>query len=99
MSRYEQISSHSGYRIAYGWDRPLGTFFAQVIDTTETDDDDAHMVLWRGTTARDITRAEDLAAVLAPYVELSAEELAQLRADRAATLDVGPTPLQRLAWD
>jgi hypothetical protein len=36
---------------------------------------------------------------LAPYAELTTAHIEQLRADRAADLDRGPTPLQRLGAD
>jgi hypothetical protein len=53
------------------------------------------MLLWIGGSRMDITRAEDLIAPLAPYAALTSEHIARLRADQAAQLDRGPSPLQR----
>ncbi|MEJ7715974.1 MAG: hypothetical protein WKF40_09875 [Thermoleophilaceae bacterium] len=71
------------------------TFFAQVVDESADDEDDP-VVLWLGGRHREVLRPEDLVAPLAPYADLTAAHLDQLRADRAAAADRGPTDLQRL---
>ena len=43
----------------------------------------------------EVQRAEDLVAPLAPYAALTPETIEQLRADRAACADRGPSTLQR----
>lgn len=95
MSRHEIPAKHPGFTVAVGWDNPLTTFFAQVVDESADDGDDP-VVLWLGGSNREVLRPEDLVAPLAPYADLTAAHLDQLRADRAADADRGPTDLQRL---
>jgi len=97
MSRHDLIPFSKNYDVTVGWDPPLETFFAQVEDLllARQDDDDA-MVVWVGTSYREILRPEDLAVHVAQYAALTDVDLAILRADRAATLDRGGSALQRL---
>ena len=94
MSRHTIPSPIPNITVTVGWDRPLQTYFAQVTrDHTATDQDT--VLLWIGGSRGEITRVEDLIAPLAPYAELNLEHITQLRADRAAQLDRGPSTLQR----
>ncbi len=77
--------------ITVGWDNPLRTYFAQV------DRVDGSCILWVGSEVRECPTAEALVVPLAPYVDLQPEMIEQLRADRLADIDRGPTDLQR-AW-
>lgn len=89
-SRRENIPCRPGFAVVVGWDNPLMTFFAQVRRTRGD-----KLVLWIGTSTGEFLKAEDLVVPLAPYTDLDAPLLAQLRADRAADADRGPTQLQR----
>ena len=82
-------------RIVVGWDNPMMTFFAQVERIQTADDPRDPILLWLGASPGEVARPEDLAEPLAPYAELTAEHIAQLRADRAAAADRAPTALQR----
>jgi hypothetical protein len=97
MSRHDLIAFSKQYDVIVGWDPPMETFFAQVEDLilARRDDDNA-LVVWVGTSYREIIRPEDLAVHVARYAILTDEDLAILRADRAATLDRGGSALQRL---
>ncbi|MEO8716531.1 MAG: hypothetical protein ABI369_16115 [Acetobacteraceae bacterium] len=95
MSRHQILARTSDLTVVVGWDNPLGTFFAQVMRAEDTEDDSDPVPLWLGGFAGEVLRAEDLIAPLAPYAELDEAAVAQLRADRAAGTDRGPTPLQR----
>ena len=44
----QQTIQHLHYEIIFGWDRPLGTYFASVIDLNEEEDD--YPLIWLGTT-------------------------------------------------
>jgi hypothetical protein len=96
MSR-RTIPAHApGLTILVGWDNPLGTFFAQVTRTFESDDDESDpIVFWIGTEFGEVPHAQDLVGALAPYAALTPEVVAQLRTDRAACADRGPSPLQQ----
>lgn len=98
MSRHEIPARDQTLSVVAGWDNPLQTFFAQVARPERADDEDEDdpMLLWVGTEPREVITVEDLARHLAPFAELTAEAVEQLRADRAADADRGPTPLQRM---
>ena len=96
MSRRTIPAHASGLTVVVGWDNPLGTYFAQVTRVLETDDDESDpIVFWTGGEFGEVPRAEDLVDALAPYATLTPEVVAQLRTDRAACADRGPSPLQR----
>ena len=95
MSRNSIPARKPGLSVVVGWDNPLGTFFAQVHRHQDDDDPRDPTLLWIGTAPGEIQRPADLVGPLAPYAELTESHLAQLRADRAADADRGPSPLQR----
>ena len=95
MSRYDIPAVQPHLSVAVGWDRPLSTFFAQVVDTAKAEDARGRILLWIGTAARECPTPDDLVAPLARFATVPAAILAALRADRVADLDRGPTPLQR----
>jgi len=88
MSRHEIPARDAAHKVIVGWDPPLATLYAQVIDRAieAAGEDDEHdkFVLWLGAdppagpmfgsrtgpAIQDISR---LAALLAPYAELTAE--------------------------
>ena len=98
MSRHDIPAKRPGLAVVVGRDNPMSTFFAQVEDEAAGEDDDP-VVLWLGGRHREVLRPEDLAAPLAPYADLSAAHIEQLRSDRAGDADRGPTALQRLGID
>lgn len=77
----------------------MSTFFAQVTRIQDDEDDRDPVVLWLGGVSGEVRRAEDLVGPLRPFAELTTEHIAQLRADRAAQADRGPTELQRTMLD
>jgi hypothetical protein len=83
--------------VVVGWDNPLSTFFAQVERVQDDNDPRDPILLWIGRGLGEVTQAEQLAGPLAPYAELTSELVKQLRADRAADADRGPSVLQRMA--
>jgi len=83
--------------VVVGWDNPLSTFFAQVERIQDDDDTRDPILLWIGGELGEVAQAEQLASPLAPYAELTPELVEQLRADRAADNDRGPSVLQRAA--
>ena len=94
-SRRDILPRETGITVTVGWDNPLMTFFAQVARNQQDDDTRDPILLWLGGAPGEITRPEDLAAPLAPYAALTQEHIDQLRADRGADADRGPSPLQR----
>ena len=84
-----------GVSVVVGWDNPMRTFFAQVDRQQEDDDPRDPVILWLGASSGEVLRPEDLVVPLAQYAELTDADLEELRADRAAALDRGPSRLQR----
>jgi hypothetical protein len=99
MSRHEIQGTDPRLTVTVGWDNPMQSFFATVVRNPDPDDSEAEpeTVLWLGQTQREILTPEALTLPLAPFAALSAETLAQLRQDRIAMLDRGPSELQRAA--
>jgi len=100
MSRRHVAARTPGLTVTVGWDNPLATFFAQITRQQDPDHTRDPVVFWIGGIAGEVRRAEDLVVPLAPYADLTPDDIAQLRADRAAHADRGPTSLQRhmLEW-
>ena len=48
MSRHELVPLDRAHQVVVGWDRPLHTFFAQVLDVAADEDGDTRTVLWVG---------------------------------------------------
>lgn len=65
MSRYTIESAGEGIEIVVGWDRPLGSLFAQVRDTRIDDDESDPMLLWD-----DFASTADLVRAIAPWAAL-----------------------------
>jgi len=95
MSRHTVTALTDGISVTVGWDNPLSTYFAQVNREPDTEDDSDPIVFWIGGQFGEVQKAEDLVAPLAPYATLTTEMVGQLRADRAACLDRGPSTVQR----
>lgn len=95
MSRHQIPATLPGVTVVVGWDNPMSTFFAQVTRIQDDDDERDPVAFWIGGAQGDVPTAEALADWLAPYADIPAAMIAQLRADRAASADRGPTKLQR----
>ena len=106
MSRYYLRCPESDrYFAVVGWDAPLETFFAQVIDRTKLDKsergkpdaeaeyDHESVVLWRGTKPGELPTTEHLAGTLAAYTMLPEELVRKLAKEQ--TTSEKPSPLQR----
>ena len=96
-SRRSIPASAPDLTVVVGWDNPLSTFFAQVERVQDDDDPRDPILLWIGSAVGEVAQAEQLAGPLAPYAELTSAIVEQLRADRTADADRGPSALQRTA--
>ena len=84
MSRHTLDALSPRHEVVVGWDRPMGTFFAQVIDL-EAVDEDLNMILWVGGMYQEITRAFAVIEAVMPYAAPPTGLLAVLEAEREAT--------------
>jgi hypothetical protein len=98
MSSCKSIPARTSHlTVVVGWDNPLTTFFAHVERVQDDNDPRDPILLWIGSELGEVAQAKRLADPLAPYAELTPPLVEQLRADRAADADRGPSVLQRTA--
>ncbi|WP_146221666.1 hypothetical protein [Komagataeibacter oboediens] len=96
MSRYN-LSPNKEYAdliVTVGWDAPMQTYFGQVADP-DADGEDDDLVLWVGTASHEIPTIDRLAELVSDYAVIATDVREKLHADYVASLDRGPTPLQR----
>jgi hypothetical protein len=94
MSRYG-LTPHpycQGYLCVIGWDRALATYFAQVIATSDHDDDIE--VFWQGTDHAEYPRPDTLLTAIAQWAVVPPDIKAKLLQDRLES----PAPLQPHPW-
>jgi hypothetical protein len=65
-----------------GYDPPLGTFFAQVIDPTRPEDDERHVPLWVGTDVKEIISVAALVTALHDWAVIPEPITTQLATDQ-----------------
>ena len=101
MSRHQVplrpgISAESAW---IGWDRPLQTFFAQVL-AQPNEEGEQKEILWIGTSLGEIHKASDAARALEPYCEIDEGLVARLEIDRMKTLATidGPNQAEAKAF-
>jgi hypothetical protein len=83
MSRHEIPARDQAHKVIVGWDQPLLTYFAQVIDRAKEDaGEDDKFMLWVGCSLREIYEIEDLERRLYRYAELSSEISSTLYGDK-----------------
>ena len=96
MSRHT-FTGNAGTTVAIGWDRPLGSFFIQVIRPHPTMEGEDEMVEWQGTEPGELPTAAAAIAIGAPYADLPDTLGATLETDRMKTLGSFDGPAQRAA--
>ena len=79
MSRHVLRPVNPAHSVTVGWDRPLRTFFAQVIDETADEDSDGWTVLWIGCTYEEVPRPELAVKAVEGYAMISPELVQELR--------------------
>ncbi|MHB0671733.1 hypothetical protein [Roseomonas mucosa] len=89
MSRHDIPARQPGLTIAIGWDRPMDTFFAQVLRDAAGDDAEDTVLLWLGGEPGAVSDPAHMIVPRAPYAGLTQAHLAQLRADRTVCPTAG----------
>lgn len=82
MSRHDLIPFQPAHEVVVGWDPPLRTFFAQVLDTAAEERGDAYEVLWIGARFREVLDPAIVIVSVAPFAAVPADLLGQLARDR-----------------
>ena len=82
MSRYTIRSFNPNFQIVIGWDWPMRTYFAQVLDVTKQPGEEGFTRVWVGGTFDEIQSPEALRTPIAAYGDITNEMVATLRTDR-----------------
>ncbi|MGC5799588.1 hypothetical protein [Sphingomonas sp. NFX23] len=94
MSRHT-FTGNAGTTVAVGYDRPLGTFFVQVLRPHPTLKGEDDMVEWQGTEPDELPTAAAAIEIAARYADLPETLGATLETDRLKTLGSVDGPAQR----
>ena len=81
MSRHALDPFEARHDVVVGWDSPLNTFFAQVLDTEAGDDLD-YEVLWIGTSFDEVPDPAGVISAIRPFAAVPDGLLATLQQDR-----------------
>ena len=84
MSRHELDPINPAHEVVLGWDPPMCTYFAQVLDSTAGEESDAYEVLWIGIRFQEVLNPASVVAAVAPFATVPADLLGQLARDRLA---------------
>lgn len=84
MSRHEIPALRpEQHKVIVGWDQPLMSYFAQVIDRKkEEEDEDDKLVLWVGASLPRLYEIDDLQRALRGYAHLSQKIRTTLYGDK-----------------
>lgn len=86
MSRHVFTGLQSENTVAIGWDRPLETFFVQVMRPHPKMEGEDEILFWKGTDLRELPTAADAIAAARAWAVLPAGLGATLETDRMKTL-------------
>ena len=86
MSRHVFTGLRTATTVAIGWDRPLETFFVQVLAPHPELEGEDEILFWRGTDLRELPTAADAIAAARPWAMLPADLNATLETDHLKTL-------------
>ena len=84
MSRHDLTPFDPAHEVTVGWDPPLQTYFAQVLDTAVGEESLAYEVLWIGTGLCEVPNLAIVIAAVAPFASVPAGLPGQLARDRWA---------------
>ena len=82
MSHHELDALKPAHKVVVGWDPPMHTYFAQVLDTAGSEDDGTYEVLWIGTRFQEVLNPATVIAAVTPFATVPADLLHQLARDR-----------------
>jgi hypothetical protein len=83
VSRYT-LRQDSKYEVVVGYDRPLDSYFVQVVDERQSKElRDLVMILWVGTSRQEIVTVERLADLVQEWAPIPEAILERLRREKA----------------
>lgn len=83
------------FEVAVGWDGGLDTYFIMAFGVPEAPREPA-ILLWRGTSLRDIASTDVLFAIARTFAEIPDDLAAKLHFDRLAAPHNPQAPISRL---
>lgn len=97
MSRYDFAGKGVASSVAIGWDRPLATFFVQVMQPHPRIEGEEATYIWKGAAPGELPTAAAAIAIAAEYADLPEDLGATLETDRLKTLGTFDGPAQEAA--
>lgn len=97
MSRYDFPGKGVASSVAIGWDRPLATFFVQVMQPHPRTDGEETTYIWKGAAPGELPTAAAAITVATEYADLPEDLGATLETDRLKTLGTFDGPAQKAA--
>jgi hypothetical protein len=83
VSRHEIPALDPAHKVIVGWDHPLLTYFAQVIDRAKEEaGEDEKLVLWVGCSLREVYEIDGLQRRIRRHAALSNDMRATLYGDK-----------------
>ena len=82
MSRYTIRSFDPRFEIVVGWDWPMRTYFAQVLNNENPEDGGNYARVWIGTSFDEIQTPEEMRPLIAAYGNIPDDIIQALRDDR-----------------
>lgn len=86
MSRHDFPGTNGATSVAIGWDRPLDTFFVQVLGPHPELDGEETTFLWEGTAPGELRTAAEAIRIASAHAILPADLGATLETDRLKTV-------------
>lgn len=97
MSRYNFAGKGVASSVAIGYDRPLSTFFVQVMQPHPGIEGEEATYIWKGSAPGELPTAADAIGVAAEYADLPNDLGAKLETDRLKALGTFDGPAQLAA--
>ncbi|WP_412538693.1 hypothetical protein R8Z50_22910 [Longispora sp. K20-0274] len=79
----QPLDAYAGHTIRVGWDRPLATFFVQVLPPDGKEDEPGSVFVWQGFARGEIRTPEQAIDLISPYAQIPDTLAADLAADRS----------------
>ena len=94
MSRHDFTGIEPDISVSIGWDRPLNSFFVQVLRRHPHLDGEDDTIVWHGTEPGELKSASDAIAIASRWARLPADLGRILETDRLKTLGAKDGPAQ-----
>lgn len=94
MSRHDFAGKAGATTVSLGWDRPLETFFVQVLAPDPDNEGEESAIIWVGTEPGELPSAAAAISIAEPHADLPKTLGATLEIDRLRTVAAADGPAQ-----